>query len=146
MGSIVAYIDARYAKKKIIKGDVVQISMREFDYSHEFARLPHGERRAMAIRHELQAKAAVKRQPYGARLVAQGLFTARKKDKSSTSKTSTDSTKTHRTVMAEGIIIGYARPDSCRDPLNPSAVRASISKVGAAVAYIPAEQSLRRFT
>ncbi|KAF2024659.1 hypothetical protein EK21DRAFT_117569 [Setomelanomma holmii] len=45
--------------------------------------------------------------------------------------------------MDEGIVIGHARRDSCRNPDKPPIVRASLNRVGAVCAYIPAEDSIR---
>ncbi|KAF2818469.1 hypothetical protein CC86DRAFT_157853 [Ophiobolus disseminans] len=144
-GAVCGYIDGKYAKRKVTKGHV-QISMKDVDFYHEVAKLPHGEKRLMAIRHELQRKLAIKRQPSGASsLMPRGLLPTHTSSAAETPQLINDGTKTHQTVMPEGIIIGHARPQNCRDPQNPPVVRASISRIGAVVAYIPANDSLRPF-
>lgn len=135
-GAVCAYVCSKYAKRLTTKGDV-QISMKDVDYSSEFEKAPFGEKRTMAIRHQLQAKLATRLQTAETSLSPlRGPLPA---------GLGHDGTKTHQTVMEEGIIIGHARPDSCRNPEKPPVVRASLSKVGAVVGYIPAEDSLRPF-
>jgi hypothetical protein len=101
----------------------------------------------MAIRHELQAKLAVQRQGGKASsLIPRHLLAARSTATSSPPSARNHGTKTHQTVMPDGIVIGHAKPDHCRDPQNRPPVRAALNKVGSVVAYIPAEDSLRSFS
>ncbi|KAH7072257.1 hypothetical protein BKA63DRAFT_65980 [Paraphoma chrysanthemicola] len=136
-GSVCAFICAKYAKRSSQKGDV-QISMKDVDYSPDLEESPFGEKRTMAIRHKLQAKLAIQRQCAGlSPSPLRNLLPA---------KVFGDATRTYQTVMDDGIIIGHARPDSCRYPDKPPIVRASLNRVGSVMAYIPAEDSLRPLT
>jgi hypothetical protein len=136
-GSVCVYIPSKYAKRSVSTGDV-QISMKDVEFSKEFGTASSDEKRLMAIRHQLQAKHAEKRQPEENSildLLPSGSVVKKRKHRRAQSIP----------VGEEGPIIGRALPKACRFPEEPAIVRATVNKVGAVLAYIPAKDSLKPY-
>jgi hypothetical protein len=136
-GSVYVYICGKYAKRTLA-AELVQIGIKDVDFSEEFEKAPSEEKRLLAIRHRLQEKLAIKQQ-----LNATDICTTSNLPSSPSTKKSRPCRPT--TVEGEGIIIGRAVPASCRNPEEPPIVRATLNSVGAVIAFIPAEDSLRPF-
>jgi hypothetical protein len=147
-GNLSAYMPGKVARRTVANGDA-KISLRDIDYDPAFLDVRYEEQRNVAIRHELQAKLAEKRQTVpGLQLLLPNSAPKRKHARSpgpSDNLTPHDDSMNSRSAMGEGIIIGHAAVGSCRDPSKPPPVWAALSSTGALCAYIPAKDSLRAF-
>jgi hypothetical protein len=125
--SVCVFIPSEYAKRKVNTRDI-QITMDDVEFSKAYETIKSDEKRTMAIRRHLEAK-------HGERSVPNSM----------PPRTVTKKRKRDQPLPAEeeGPIIGHAKPGTCRFPKHPAIVRATVNKVGAVLAYISAEDSLK---
>jgi hypothetical protein len=128
-GSVYVYMPHKYAKRAGTKGDV-QIATKDIEFSKEFAAAISDEQRLMAIRHQLQAKLALKWQSSVLELIHPSTYKRKRPHR-------------HKTAEDECSIIGRAKPGVCRDPKNPPLVRARVDAKNAVIPFIPGNESLR---
>lgn len=153
-GVLIGYISGKYAKRRVSKGDV-QIALKDVDINDEFEKVPAGEQRLKAIRHEVQAKLAVQRQHLPGQPIAALtpkpmptmtpalMLSARSSPSTDRDPVPKDYARSHQTVMEEGIIVGHAKSNSSRNARKPPVACASLNSKGALVAYIPAKGSIK---
>ena len=148
-GSLRAYMPGKQARRTVINGDA-QISLKDIDYDQAFTNVDTEEQRNIAIRHSLQAKLAEQRQSVPGLQSLLPSFALERKHARFPSPSEAlaphDSSMNSRSTMGQGIIIGHAAANSCRDPSKPPPVWAALSSTGALCAYIPAKDSLRAYS
>jgi hypothetical protein len=139
-GSLMGYIFGKYAKRRVSKGDV-QISLKHVDFNEEFEKVPAGEPRLKAIRHELQAKLAVQRQratiAYAASPTPTMTSTPGPFEPESGAEVTIIDDSRHQRLREEGIIIGVAKPAFCRAPHKRAVVRAMLNSTKSVIAFVP---------
>jgi hypothetical protein len=136
-GSVYVYMPHKYAKRAGTKGDV-QIATKDIEFSKEFVAATSDEQRLMAIRHQLRAKLALKRQSKERsvlELIPPSTYKRKRPHRYKTTIRTTDED--------ECPIIGRAKPGVCRDPKNPPLVRARVDARNAVIPFIPGNESLR---
>jgi hypothetical protein len=118
-GRLIAYIPAKHANSTKLNGDVL-IAFKDVDFNNCFDTIPFGEQRQKAIWDALLDAQDTKRKRNSA---DEGEFTQR--------------------IMEEGVVIGHAKPEYCRNPNTPPIVRAMLNSVGAVISFIQAKESKR---
>jgi hypothetical protein len=137
-GSLCVYIQSKYAKRETTTGHI-QITLKDVDFFKKFEQIPAGEKRVAAIRHQLQAKLAAQRTEKTPVI-----------DQEPTIDLTPDSVEQKITPSHplqdedEYPVIGRAKPHLCLDPKNPAIVYAMLNAVGAVVAFIPGQESVKR--
>jgi hypothetical protein len=97
---LLAYIPAKHGNStKKLNGDVL-IALKDVDFTNSFDKIPFGEQRQKAIWDALLDAQDNKRKQNNA---DEGEFTQR--------------------IVEEGVVIGYAKPECCRNPNTPPIVR-----------------------
>jgi hypothetical protein len=134
-GSVYVYMPHKYAKRVVAKVDV-QISIKDVKFSKDFAKISSDEQRLVAIRHQLQAKLALKRQSKESSVL--DLIPSRTQPRLGRSRTTA-------TVLNDYLIVGRAKADVCRDPQNPPLVRAMVNAKDSVILFIPKEESLKSY-
>jgi hypothetical protein len=121
-GRLMANIPAKYANStKKLNGDVL-IALSDVDFIPSLEKIPFGEQRQKAIWDALLEAHDAKRRLGSA---DEGDFSQR--------------------IIEEGVVIGHAKPDCCRNPTTPPIVRAMLNSTGAVISFIQAKDSKRSF-
>jgi hypothetical protein len=139
VGSVVAYIPGKYAKRTVGKGDV-QISMKDVEYTEELGKIPFGLKRTTAIK----AKLEVKNAPVPLERVDPLLPTSTPPSYAPSEKNQTgefitiDDCQSQR-LLLEGIVIGHPKPYICCEPDKRPLVRAILDTRNNVMAFAPAK-------